>query len=126
MTFDNFLRTHPELKSAQKELQQRRYNLYEEKRKKFIEKAKKKRIKIISLKKSDKKIKKSFSQTYMLEQGSLMLLKEEEKIKNLKNQKLAELKNIIEYEYKLEEIRQKNEEKKLLKEKRKYQEKIKR
>ena len=99
MTFDNFLKIHPELKTAQTELQQKRYNIYEEKRKKFIEEAKSQRKNIINLKKSDKKLKKSLSQTYMLEHESYLLFKEEEKIKYLKNQTIAELKNIINYEF---------------------------
>ena len=47
MTFDSFLKIHPELKTAQIELQQKRYNIYEEKRKKFIEEAKSQRKNII-------------------------------------------------------------------------------
>ena len=125
MTFDNFLKIHPELKTAQTELQQKRYNIYEEKRKKYIEEAKSKRKNIINLKKYDKKLKKSLSQTYMLEHESYLLFKEEEKIKYLKNQTLAELKNIINYEFKLEEIKKKIEEKRLFKGKKENQEKIK-
>ena len=46
-----------------------------------------------------------------------MLKEEREKLKYLKNQQISELKNIIEYEFKLEEIKKKNEEKRRLQEK---------
>ena len=52
-----------------------------------------------------------------MEQGSTMLKEEREKLKYLKNQQIAELKNIIEYEFKLEEIKKKNEEKRKIQEK---------
>ena len=45
-----------------------------------------------------------------------MLKEEREKLKYLKNQQISELKNIIEYEFKLEEIKKKNEEEKLFNE----------
>ena len=47
---------------------------------------------------------KSTSAAYILEQGSTMLKEEREKLKYLKNQQISELKNIIEYEFKLEEV----------------------
>ena len=40
-----------------------------------------------------------------------MIKEEREKLQNMKNQQIAELKNIIEYEFKLEEIKKRNEEK---------------
>jgi hypothetical protein len=46
-----------------------------------------------------------------------MLKEEREKLQNMKNQQIAELKNIIEYEFKLEEI------KKEMKKKEKYKHK---
>ena len=102
VSFDDFLQTHPELKNIERDLQERRYNHFEEKRKKFIEDAQKKRREIIDLKKSSKKLYKSSSAAYILEQGSTMLKEEREKLKYLKNQQISELKNIIEYEFKLE------------------------
>ena len=51
-----------------------------------------------------------------MEQGSTMLKEEREKLRYLKNQQITELKNIIEYEFKLEEIRKKNEEKRKIQE----------
>ena len=53
---------------------------------------------------------KSSSAAYILEQGSTMLKEEREKLKYLKNQQISELKNIIEYEFKMEEVKKKNEE----------------
>ena len=99
VSFDDFLQTHPELKNIERDLQERRYNHFEEKRKKFIEDAQKKRREIIDLKKSSKKLYKSSSAAYILEQGSTMLKEEREKLKYLKNQQICELKNIIEYEF---------------------------
>ena len=113
VSFDEFLQTHPELKNVQKDLQERRYNHFEEKRKKFLEEAQKKRKQIMENKKNNKKLLKSTSAAYILEQGSTMLKEEREKLKYLKNQQISELKNIIEYEFKLEEIKKKNEEKRL-------------
>ena len=55
-----------------------------------------------------------------------MLEGEREKLKNLKNQQISELKNIIEYEFKLEEIKKKNEEKRRMQEKKEEQARIKR
>ena len=40
-----------------------------------------------------------------------MLKEEREKLQTMKNQQISEIKNIIEYEYKLEEIKKRNEEK---------------
>ena len=57
---------------------------------------------------------KSSSAAYILEQGSTMLKEEREKLKYLKNQQISELKNIIEYEFKMEEVKKKNEEKRRL------------
>ena len=126
ISFDEFLQTHPELKNVQRDLQERRYNHYEEKRKRFIEEAQKQRKKIIENKRSNKKLAKSTSAAYILEQGSTMLKEERDKLKYLKNQQISELKNIIEYEFKLEEIKKKNEEKRRLQEKKEEQARIKR
>ena len=48
LSFDEFLQIHPELKNVQRDLQERRYNHFEEKRKKFIDEAQKKRKEIIN------------------------------------------------------------------------------
>ena len=85
----------------------------------MINEAINKRKEIIEEKKKTKKLQKSTSAAYVLEQGSTMLKEEREKLRYLKNQQITELKNIIEYEFKLEEIRKKNEEKRKIKEKKK-------
>ena len=36
VSFDDFLQTHPELKNIERDLQERRYNHFEEKRKKIL------------------------------------------------------------------------------------------
>ena len=57
-------------------MQERRYNHYEEKRKKFIEDAIARRKEIIEANKNSKKIQKSSSAAYIMEQGSTMLKEE--------------------------------------------------
>ena len=64
-----------------KDLQERRYNHYEEKRKKFIDEAIKKRREIIDAQKDPKKLQKSSSAGYIMDQGSTMLREEREKLK---------------------------------------------
>ena len=111
ISFDDFIKRHPELKNLYKDLQEKKYNHYEEKRKNLIQLSIKKRREIIEDNKKSKKIQKSSSAAYVLEQGSTMLREEKEKLKHLRNQQITELKNLIEYEFKLEEIRKRNEEK---------------
>ena len=48
---------------------------------------------------------------YFTEQESTILKNEKEKLNNLKNQQIRELKNLIEFEFKVQEMRKKNEEK---------------
>ena len=108
---------NPQIKKVDRDLQERKFNHFEEKRKRLIEEAISKRKEIIETKKNTKKIQKSSSEAYILEQGSTMLKEEREKLQNMKNQQIAELKNIIEYEFKLEEIKKRNEEKRKIKEK---------
>jgi hypothetical protein len=100
-------------------LQERKYNHFEERRRKLIDEAIKRRKEIIEEERNIKKVKKSSSAAYILEQGSTMLREEREKLQNMKNQQIAELKNIIEYEFKLEEIKKRNEEKRKIIEKKK-------
>ena len=116
ISFDDFIKRHPELKNLYKDLQEKKYNHYEEKRKNLIQLSIKKRREIIEDNKKSKKIQKSSSAAYVLEQGSTMLREEKEKLKHLRNQQITELKNLIEYEFKLEEIRKRNEEKRKIQE----------
>ena len=51
ISFDDYIQQHPELKSVDRDLQERRYNHFEEKRKTFINEAIKRRREIIEEKK---------------------------------------------------------------------------
>ena len=113
ISFEDFLYTHPELKSISKDLQEKRYNHYEAKRQEKISKAKEKRREIIDSTKSKNSRSKSFTD-YTREQASTMIKEEKEKLRLLKNQQMGELKNMIEFEFKMEEIRKKNEQKMLM------------
>ena len=78
ISFDDFIKRHPELKNIYKDLQEKKYNHYEEKRKNLIQLSIKKRREIIEDNKKSKKIQKSSSAAYVLEQGSTMLREERE------------------------------------------------
>ena len=95
VSFEEYIKKNPELKRVDRDLQERKYIHYEEKRQKLIEEAKLKRKEIIKEKQNTKKVQKSTSAEYILEQGSTMLKGEREKLQNMKNQQIAELKNII-------------------------------
>ena len=117
LPFDEYIRTRPELKGATLDLQEKSYRHYEDKRKKLIEEAINKRKELIRIQKKYKLLYKSSSAAYIMEQGSLMLKEEREKLKFLKNQQITKLKNMIEYEYRIEELKKKSEEKRKLQEK---------
>ena len=115
ISFDDFMYMHPELKNISKDLQEKRYNHYEAKRQSKIQKAKEKRRELIEGSVNNSKTVRSKSLSdYHKEQASTMIKGEQEKLRLLKNQQMGELKNMIEFEFKMEEIRKKNEQKMLL------------
>ena len=106
--FETYISQHKELKSFTKELQERRYNHFESKRKIKIELAKEKRKELIEKK---SRMIKSNSTQYLKNINSTMINQEKERLILLKNQQISELKNRIEFEFKVEELRKKNDEK---------------
>ena len=117
-----YLDKHPELRPEKQEFQDKIYEHYEKKRQEAIDKARKKRAEIIkkeeegessggsgtkdsSGNKSTKNNEKNDAQQ------SGMIKKELEKLELIKKQQLGEIKNLIDYEYSLNETRKKNEQK---------------
>ena len=141
-----YLSNHPELGQEKAEIQDKRYDHYEQRRQEAIEEARKIRSEIIQ--KEEKKGEDSGHKTskYSTRNGfkytkteenfsskeaqqSGMIKKELEKLEMMKKQQLGEIKNMIDYEYSLNEIRRENEKKekeKSEKEEKMRKEKIKR
>ncbi len=95
------------MKLLDKEIQYFKYQKHEENRKKYIEEAKKTRN---DLKKRQKKnLKKSFSSSYIITQGKKKLKNEKIRLNFYEKQQIGELLNIIEREYKREELSKKLE-----------------
>ena len=59
ISFDDFFKRHPELKNVNKDLQERKYNHYEKRRKNLIQLSIKKRRELIEDTKIQKKVKKT-------------------------------------------------------------------
>ena len=114
MSFNDFIYRHPELRNISKDLQEKRYNHYESKRQTKIQRAKDKRQEIITYMtttNNNKRYRSKSVSDYHKERASTMIKSEQEKLRLLKNQQIGELKNMIEFEYKMEEIRKRNAEK---------------
>ena len=107
ISFEEYIKKHPELKNVSDELKEKRYNMYEEKRKKKINEAKMKREEIIENEKNKKLNKSKSTSQYFLEQESYILKNEREKLNVIKNQKISELRNLIEFEFKVKEMKKK-------------------
>ena len=113
-----YIANHPELKAASNEVKNKHYEHYEQKRQDKIEEAKKRRDEIIKeeeeknpeadenteTKGSSKKKKKQ-------ENESTLIQKEKEKLEVMKKQQIGEIKNMIDFEYKMAELRKESEEK---------------
>ena len=82
ISFESYIKNHPELKNFSQELQERRYNHFEEIRLKKINEAKNKRDELISLKKNKKIYKSKSTSEYFSEQESTILKKEKDKLNN--------------------------------------------
>ena len=106
-SFDQFVSQNNDIKSLDKEVQIYKYNKYEENRKKFIEEALKKRKEL--KKKQIKDLKKSYSSSYILTQGEKLLRNEKIRLNFYKKQQIGELLNIIDREYKKDELKKKLE-----------------
>lgn len=117
VSFDDYMYIHPELKHLSFDLKNRYFQNFEQKRLNRIGQIKNKRNELIEAAQTKAMKSKSFSQN-SAEVTSTMIQSEKEKLNLLKKQQIGELKNIIEFEFKMEEIRRKNEYKMQQKEKR--------
>ena len=122
-----YLDNHPELKQEKTEIQDKRYEHYERRRQEAIEQARQIRTEIIKKEESGqeggeggkaskysttgfKSTKNEENKKNDVEQSG-MIKKELEKLELIKKQQLSEIKNLIDYEYALNETRKKNEQK---------------
>ena len=123
-----YLDNHPELKQEKIEIQDKRYEHYEKRRQEAIDQARQIRGEIINKENNPdqgviegggtvKYSSTGFRSTKNEEnkkneaQQSGMIKKELEKLELIKKQQLGEIKNLIDYEYSLNETRKKNEQK---------------
>ena len=106
ISFENYIKKN-DLKSLDKEIQKFKYNTHEENRQLLIEEAKKIRLELIDKSKE----KTDLSNSYVLTHGEKVLKNEKERIKFYKNQQIGELLNIIDREYKKEEMQKRMENK---------------
>ena len=105
-----YLDNHPELKQEKQEIQDKRYEHYEKRRQEAIDQARQIRTDIIN-KENEKEGKEVSDGKKNEAQQSGMIKKELEKLELIKKQQLGEIKNLIDYEYSLNETRKKNEQK---------------
>ena len=117
---EKYLLRHPELKNASTEIQDKRYDHYEQRRQDQIELAKKRRNELIEKENEENKENKNKenkndenneNNENNEEPQSEAIKKELEKLEMMKKQQLGEIKNIIDYAYKMEEFKKKNQEK---------------
>jgi hypothetical protein len=120
-----YLDNHPELKQEKAEIQDKRYEHYEKRRQEAIDQARQIRTEIINKEKESgnegEGVKNDSKNDNMKNEAkqSGMIKKELEKLELIKKQQLSEIKNLIDYEYTLNETRKKMSRKKKKKEKRK-------
>ena len=123
ITKKEYLENHPELRQAKQEFQDKRYEHYEKKRQELIEQAREVRAELIQkeIELNGEPIYSSYEPGKTKRnknndkgndaQQSGMIKKELEKLELIKKQQLGEIKNLIDYEYGLNETRKKNEQK---------------
>ena len=120
-----YLTNHPELNQEKSEIVDKRYDHYEERRQEAIKQAREIRAKILK-EEEDQKDGSNFNKTSKYSSTGFkgnktegnneamqsgMIKKELEKLEMIKKQQLGEIKNLIDYEYALNETRKKNEQK---------------
>ena len=130
-----YLTNHPELNQEKQEVIDKRYDHYEERRQEAIQQAREIRTKILKEEEQGEgsnpnrtskysssgfNIHKTEENNQAMQSG--MIKKELEKLEMIKKQQLGEIKNLIDYEYGLNETRKKNEQKE--KEKKEKEEKM--
>jgi len=103
-----YLEQHKELKSQKVEYQDKMYDHYEKRRQDNIELAIKRYKEVIKIGNKSTKSSKGFDNDDNLKENEA-IQKELEKLEQYKKQQLDEIKNMIDYEYKLNETRKKNE-----------------
>ena len=108
---EEYLLSHPELKNASDEIKDKRYDHYEQRREEQIELAKKRRKELIEKEENKNNKEKNNKENDDDNEQSEAIKKELEKLEMMKKQQLGEIKNIIDYAYKMEEFRKKNQEK---------------
>ena len=110
ITQKEYISNHPELMQDSLDIQTKRYEHYEQRRQEAIDNARKIRSEIISKEKAngDNKNGKNNQDEENTKQSG-MINTELEKLEQLKKQQLGEIKNLIDYEYSLNETRKKNE-----------------
>ena len=120
-----YLNNHPELNQEKQEVIDKRYDHYEERRQEAITQAREIRQKILkeeeengegsnpnrTSKYSSAGFKHQKAEENNEAKQSGMIKKELEKLEMIKKQQLGEIKNLIDYEYALNETRKKNEQK---------------
>ena len=106
ITMKEYIDSHPELKKASNEVQEKRYNHYNDRRLRSITEAKEMRQKIIE----DENEEKNNEHEKEDKQGTQdeIIKKELEKLELIKKQQIGEIKNMIEYEYNQREAYKKN------------------
>ena len=103
-----YIDSHPELKQASEEVQDKRYEHFNNRRIKAIEDAKKARQELID--ESEKNNEKEEEEVVQSTQEEL-IKKELEKLELIKKQQIGEIKNMIEYEHNQKEAYKKNKRK---------------
>ena len=119
-----YLSNHPELNQEKQEFIDKRYDHYEKRRQEAIKQAREIRSKILKeenqkedsnqnriSKNSTSGFKSTKNEDNNLAKQSGMIQRELEKLEMIKKQQLGEIKNLIDYEYSLNETRKKNEQK---------------
>ena len=119
ITFPEYIKNHPELSKLDKDLQQKSYIHVENRRKKYIEALILKRKEIIN---DDNEKKNHLNKTTIIKNSlelelSAKLKEEIQKFRFIKKQQKAELKNMIEHDFKIFDLQRQNEEKYLNQEK---------
>ena len=107
----DYLATHPELKSVSTELQDKRYEHYNQKRQELINEAKETRNELIKMEEEQKSKSQSKGNKSTSDEanGSTVIENERKKLEAMKKQQIGEIKNMIDYEIKLEETRRQGE-----------------
>ena len=107
ISFQEFISRDNEIQKLDKEVQKFKYNKYEENRLKLIEEVKKLRKELKSKKKDH--LVKSNSASYILSHGNIILKNEKIRYQHLENQQIGFMLNLIDREYKRDELEKKLE-----------------